>query len=289
MPKNISKNSRISCFCNRPSPKIFIKGKKFDIVKCTNCKLIYADTSLGKKDINKLYDIDDSELRMNPNPIEKDDCLRRLGMIKRCFPKSMKNKNIRMLDFGTGMSNFMYLAKKQGFDIYGYDIDGKINQYHRRRKIKMVDIEKFKDNYFDVITMFHVLEHIDEPVELLTFLKKKLRKNGIIYIDVPNGESLEIKLFGEKSPYLSTSDKGHLYYYSLKTLPNILKGLGFEIVRKRHKGVFAIGLISGFKKKVTGSKDVGNTYEKGRLLAKIYWKTCEILRISDCIEVIARK
>jgi len=153
----------------------------------------------------------------------------------------------------------------------------------------MADLDNVKDDYFDVITLFHVFEHIDKPKELLEFLKKKLRKNGIIYIDVPNGESLEIKLFGEKSPYVSTSDKSHLYYYSLKTLSRMLKDSGFKIVKKRHKGVFAIGLISGLKKKVTGSKDVSSTYEKGRIIANIYRKTCELLRISDCIEVIARK
>ncbi len=289
MPKNPSNRLKIRCFCNEPDPKVLIKGKKFDIVRCRNCKLIYADTSLSKKDINSLYDIDDSYLKINSSAIERDDCLRRLRVIRKYFPKHLANNRIRILDFGTGMSNFTYLAKEQGFDIYGQDIDKKIISFHRRRKMKMVDLENVKDNYFDVITMFHVLEHVDTPVELLEFLKKKLRKNGIIYIDVPNGESLEIKLFGEKSPYLSTSDKSHLYYYSLKTLPKMLKALGFMIVRKRHKGVFAIGLISGFKKKVTGSKDVGTTYEKGKLLAKIYRKTCELLRISDCIEVIARK
>ena len=203
--------------------------------------------------------------------------------------KQSKNRKLRILDFGTGMSNFTYLAKEQGYDAYGQDIDKKIVNFHKKNRMKMANLDTAKDNYFDVITLFHVFEHIDKPKELLEFLKKKLRKNGIIYIDVPNGESLEIKLFGEKSLYVDTSEKAHLYYYSLRTLPEMLKKMGFKIVRKRHKGVFAIGLISGFKKKVTGSKDVGVTYEKAKLLAKLYRKTCELLRISDCIEVIARK
>lgn len=280
---------KIGCFCSNPSKKILIKGKKFNIVRCKNCKLIYADTVVSKSNIVSLYDINDSDLKIRESLIEKDDCLRRLKIIRKCFSKNLKNSQIRVLDFGTGMSNFTYIAKKQGYDVYGQDIDKKIMQFHKRKRMKMADLNKVKDNYFDVITLFHVFEHIDTPVELIAFLKKKLRKGGIIYIDVPNGESLEIKLFGEKSPYVSTSDKSHLYYYSLKTLSRMLKDSGFKIVRKKHKGVFAIGLISGFKKKVTGSKDVGVTYEKGRLIANIYRKTCELLRISDCIEVIGRK
>lgn len=289
MVKTDLKKLKIHCFCKHPDPRVLIKGKKFNIVKCKNCKLIYADTSLSPKDINALYDIDNSELKIRESPIEKDDCIRRLKIIRKFFPKSLKNKQIRILDFGTGLSNFIYLAKKQGYDVYGQDIDQKIMQFHKRKKMKMADINKIKDNYFDVITLFHVFEHIDEPLELLELLKKKLKKNGIIYIDVPNGESLEIKLFGEGSPYVSTSDKSHLYYYSLKTLSRILKDSGFKIVRKKHKGVFAIGLISGFKNKVTGSHNVESTYQKGKLLANIYRKTCELLRISDCIEVIGRK
>lgn len=289
MPKNLPNKLKISCFCDKPNPKIFIKGKKFDIVKCRNCKLIYANTNISKKDIISMYDQPNSALRLIDSEIEKDDCVRRLNVIKMLIKKSARNKKLRVLDFGTGMSNFMYIAKKKGLDVYGYDLDPNIIAFHKKNNMKMVDINHIKDGYFDVITLFHVLEHIDTPLDLLKILKKKLRKGGIIYIDVPNGESLEIKLFGEKSPYVDTSKKAHLYYYSLKTLSKILEREGFKVVRRRHKGVFAIGLIAGFKNKITGSSDVQSTYSKGRWIANIYRKTCELLRISDCIEVIAKK
>jgi 2-polyprenyl-3-methyl-5-hydroxy-6-metoxy-1,4-benzoquinol methylase len=267
-------------------PKLYLKGKRFNLVKCANCKQIYADTSISREDISQIYDLSGYDLHMIKSEIESDDCKRRLKNIKRCFSKGTK---IKILDYGTGMSNFLYIAKKEGFDAYGYDIDPKINRFHRRKRMKMIDLNKVKDKYFDAITLFHVFEHIDTPLEMLDILKSKLKNGGILYIDVPNGESLEIKLFKERSPYVDTSMKAHLYYYSLMTLSRMLRNNGFKIVRKKYKGVFGIGVISSMKKKVTGSEDVGDAYVKRKWLANSYRKLCETFGISDCIEVIARK
>ena len=91
-----------------------------------------------------------------------------------------------------------------------------------------------KDKKYDLITLIHVLEHIEEPKKILLDLKKCLKKNGILYIEVPN-------LFG--SPMLGDI---HLSSFTLDALKNNLLNLDFQIIKSGYshsdKGSFDFGI-----------------------------------------------
>lgn len=278
------KLTKISCFCKNNTPQIMIKGD-INIVKCKNCGLVYADTEISDTEITQKYKINkDYFTEIRNSPIEIDDCKSRLRIIENI----LKHKG-KILDFGTGDSRFLYIAREKGWDAYGVEINEHIAKIHVKNGIKILPEEKLKDDFFDAITMFHVLEHIPQPIGLLLKLNKKLKKNNILVVEVPNINALAVKLFKDKAAYIDTKGKGHLYYYSIKTLENILKKTGFVPIKRVYKGVSGLGQIMKAKEKITGSSAVENMYHYLKPLAICYKKFCEILGISDCIQVIAVK
>ena len=97
----------------------------------------------------------------------------------------------------------------------------------KKWKYEQID-DNLKENYFDLIVLFQVLEHIPNPVEFLNLCKKYLKTNGKIYIEVPNIDDVlitaykipEFKKFYYRQP--------HVYYYSTDTLSQLMKLIGFD-------------------------------------------------------------
>lgn len=81
----------------------------------------------------------------------------------------------------------------------------------------------------DVITMWHVLEHLENPIALLHRLKKLLVPNGVIYIEVPNAEDALLSLYQSNAFADFTYWECHLFLYSNETLKNLIEKAGLKI------------------------------------------------------------
>jgi SAM-dependent methyltransferase len=86
-------------------------------------------------------------------------------------------------------------------------------------------------NAFDAVTMWHVIEHIGSPIEFLQEVRATLVDGGVLALATPNIESLVARATGESWSWLSPPD--HLYFYSPKTLPELLLKSGFEVLEVR--------------------------------------------------------
>ena len=109
------------------------------------------------------------------SPTLEDD-IRRINT----FQSAIKNKNL--LDFGCGWGDFLRGLKKAK-SLNGFELRKECIDYVKKnlKKIKISNnINSFKNN-FDIITLFHVLEHIPYQIETLKLLKSKLKKNGKNY------------------------------------------------------------------------------------------------------------
>ena len=143
------------------------------------------------------------------------------------FEKIIKNKDI--LDFGCGWGGFLNNIKKYK-SLNGIELREECLNYIKSniKKIKVFkNINSFKKN-FDLITMFHVLEHIPYQVETLKILKSKLKKNGKIIIEVPHAEDFlllqdELKEFKNFSLWSE-----HLILHTHKSLKTVLAKSGFK-------------------------------------------------------------
>ena len=119
----------------------------------------------------------------------------------------------KLLDVGAGGGEFTYVSSQLGFDSTGIEPNiGYSNyakdQYHANVKTgQLADV----DGKFDVITMFHVMEHIPDPIKTFKKLYDLLNEDGFLFIEVPNIESFS------QSPG-NTFFKAHIHYFSAATL-----------------------------------------------------------------------
>lgn len=141
-------------------------------------------------------------------------------------------KNGKILDVGCGSGDTLILLQKLGWQAYGLDIDKNAIQAAQRRGIQNVKygtyktIVQYPDCYFDVIRLYHVIEHLDDPSSCLRLIKRKLKGDGELIIGTPNRESLTAWLFD--SYWYNLDTPRHLFLFSPKTLSRLLQKTGFK-------------------------------------------------------------
>jgi 2-polyprenyl-3-methyl-5-hydroxy-6-metoxy-1,4-benzoquinol methylase len=138
--------------------------------------------------------------------------------------KILKNKKI--LDFGCGWGGFLKRTTKAK-SLTGVELRKECIFYIKKnfKKIVVSDNLNNLNEKYDIITMFHVLEHIPYQIETLKELKKKLTKNGKIIIEVPSADDLLLKL-KEFKKFTFWSE--HLILHTENSLRKILKVSGFK-------------------------------------------------------------
>ena len=104
----------------------------------------------------------------------------------------------RILDIGAGTGDFLLECKNQNWEILGIEPNDKAKGIAVGKGIKFGDtIEKLESNSFDVITMWHVLEHVPNLNNQIKELKRLLKPNGTLIIAVPNFKSFDAKHYGK--------------------------------------------------------------------------------------------
>ena len=119
----------------------------------------------------------------------------------------------KLLDVGAGGGEFTYVSSQLGFDSTGIEPNIGYSNYARDQYQANVKTGQLADvdGKFDVITMFHVMEHIPDPIKTFKKLYDLLNEDGFLFIEVPNIESFS------QSPG-NTFFKAHIHYFSAATL-----------------------------------------------------------------------
>ncbi len=130
-----------------------------------------------------------------------------------------------VLDVGSGGGEFIYLLHKLGHTVHGVEPNQGYAAYARSEYGLPVHIGFAQDvalpeEYFDVITMWHVLEHTERPAEVLLKLHRRLKPNGILVIEVPNVEATC------QAPQ-NTFHEAHIFNFNLPTLRKLAEKTGF--------------------------------------------------------------
>lgn len=196
---------------------------------------------------------------------EINDDERRFGQ----FKKLTLNKDI--LDFGCGWGRFLQLnnkAKKK----YAVELRKECINFIKKniKNIQIFETLEKIEIKFDIITMFHVLEHLPNQIEAIKKLKKKLKKNGKIIIEVPSSNDFLLKFDKLKSFKKFTFWSEHLILHNEFSLKKILKAAGFKKIKftyfqrynfNNHLGWFINGTPGGHNyNKNIGDKKIINEY-----------------------------
>ncbi len=135
----------------------------------------------------------------------------RLEMLLRHIENS---NSLKLLDIGAGGGEFVYLACRTGFRATGVEPNLGYSEYAREEygvEVSTSTIDELPNDSADVVTLFHVLEHLAKPEETMKRIYEILNPNGYLFIEVPN------ILQNDASPH-NIFFKAHLYYYSVDTL-----------------------------------------------------------------------
>ena len=125
-----------------------------------------------------------------------------------------------LLDVGAGTGDFLKMANERGWEVYGMEPNQKAASLASQKGIVLKDsLKEFKGEQFDVVTLWHVLEHIpnlEETVELLTDLVKS---NGALIIAVPNFKSFDAEHYGKF--WAAYDVPRHLWHFSKTSIQKI--------------------------------------------------------------------
>jgi 2-polyprenyl-3-methyl-5-hydroxy-6-metoxy-1,4-benzoquinol methylase len=151
---------------------------------------------------------------------------------KRPLPKF--KQGFKLLDIGCGNGHFIFFLQKLGWDCTGIELDkgaaelGRVN-YHVNILTEKLPTASLSYDYFNVITMYHVIEHLHKPDVYVKECYKLLQSGGFLIITTPNINSLVHKQF--KQNWFALDPPRHLTIWSAKALSDFIKSYGFEIVK----------------------------------------------------------
>src|SRR3989344_9410204 len=149
------------------------------VVRCRNCGLVYVNPRIRQEFIIKGY-----------SGGEDSNFVSQVKGRELTFKKSLRlinrySKKGRLLDIGTAAGSFLHVAKKEGWDVYGIEPNRWLCRWGMRHygiSIKPGTIfdNRFKNDFFDVVTLWDVLEHTPEPSKVLDECRRILKKQGLL-------------------------------------------------------------------------------------------------------------
>lgn len=135
-----------------------------------------------------------------------------------------------LLDIGSGTGDFLVIAKQNDWAITGIEPNEKAKQIAINKGVCFVSSTKdLDDNSFDLITMWHVLEHVIDLEEQITELKRILKSTGTIIIAVPNYNSFDAKYYN--SFWAGFDVPRHLWHFSKKAIQILFQRENLKVIK----------------------------------------------------------
>lgn len=168
----------------------------------------------------------------------------KLNVYGRHVPRRLIKRGGRLLDVGCGNGDFLETAREMGLDVAGCEPDPKAAEVCRARGFSVFDGSIHQLPYgpgtFDFISMNHVIEHVEDPQEVLAAAYRLLKPGGLLWLGLPNSQAPGIRIFGPgwkgfHPPY-------HLVIPSGNILRDWLTEAGFSRVDTLRRGAQSPGL-----------------------------------------------
>jgi len=153
------------------------------------------------------------------------------ALLKYSNPESKK-----LLDIGTGKAFLLEIANELGFDCYGLDISKYAVNFARKKfpdRIFEGTLEqaKFENEFFDVVALTDVIEHISDINSLVAEIRRILKPNGLVFVISPHTGSISHKIL--KTNWFQYKFE-HIIYFNLKSIKFLLNKYGFKIQKFKH-------------------------------------------------------
>ncbi|WP_149273710.1 class I SAM-dependent methyltransferase [Pareuzebyella sediminis] len=227
------------------------------------------DFSVTGEDFQLLYDKDLDLLVTEPQPKEleiyyrsenyishtdsKDTFMDRVYHTVKQFNLWLKTNMIHkygaerktLLDFGAGTGDFLITAKGKGWSVAGVEPNPDARMRSREKRMELYQsINDLGDSKFQVITLWHVLEHVPDLENQIELLKKHLEEDGIMLVAVPNYKSYDASYY--KEFWAAFDTPRHLWHFSRSSIHKIFSKHSMKVINTKPMwfDAFYVALLS---------------------------------------------
>ena len=234
--------------CNKNIQSSILSANALDVInsdtylygKCNQCDILVLQNPVEEEKVD--YTSSGYYQRANPrgwwliNKIMSLTMSYRLNAVRKCSSKG-ELKGVRLLDIGCGKGRFLAMAKQEGAQVSG--VEPTLRSFEFAKSVlgddvqnKMMTKDLFPSGSFDVITMWHVFEHIPVPLFMLDACATTLKSGGVLIVAVPNYDGWIAKLGG--SLWFNLDPPRHVIHYNPSALVRLLENAGFTIIDVSH-------------------------------------------------------
>lgn len=204
-------------------------GKYLRTVICKDCGLVWSDPRPGEAEVRKYY-TEDYRLQYKKTYQPKPKHIFRackVALVRYGIMKHVLKPGDKVLDVGSGGGEFLYILKKMGYAVEGIEPSEGYSGYSRKEyglnvHYGFMQDMKLAKGSFDVVTMFHALEHTEDPLSVVQRLKSWVKPSGFLVIEVPNVEAI-CQSPGNRFHF------AHFYNFNTKTLETMGKAAGLQM------------------------------------------------------------
>jgi 2-polyprenyl-3-methyl-5-hydroxy-6-metoxy-1,4-benzoquinol methylase len=227
--------------CDKGEFKLFLEcldntvsRETFSIVQCIYCNFKFTNPRPSMDLLGNYYKSEQYISHSNTKKgfvnstyqvVRKYTLLKKLQLISKFF------KTGNLLDIGCGTGEFLNVFKEAKWSTVGIEPDEQTrknaSQKYSLNIYPEAYLQELKNESFEIITMWHVLEHVPLLNERIEDLKKLIKPNGIIIIAVPNSNSLDAEIY--KEHWAAYDVPRHLYHFTPQTLELIFKKHGLKL------------------------------------------------------------
>ncbi len=209
----------------------------WNYIECRNCELVFLSPIPTDVELNQYYSKYQSSTKID----SKKGYGSKFPLLRKWYhyfsgdvdPRNFVHvsNGARVLDYGCGDAEYLRDFHFRGIQIYGVELDSNIVEKCCSNGLNVRKIENFEkipydDSEFDIIYLMQVFEHLRNPQKFMQELSRVLKPGGILYLAVPNINSIWRKIF-RKNWVSGWFTPFHLFHYNHKTLASIGQQFGF--------------------------------------------------------------
>ena len=217
----------------------FATGEPFDIYKCNKCGFVFTQGAPDEKEIGRYYESPEyiSHSNTNKGIINRIYHIARSIMLQHkvnLIKKLTMLRNGRLLDYGAGTGYFAREMQRKGWQITAIEKSEQARNHSKENyNFEILPEEAFaqlEPQSYDVITLWHVMEHLQNPDAFWEQAKRILDDSGIMIVAVPNCASYDAENYGKH--WAAYDVPRHLWHFTSSTIMRMGEKHGFILERR---------------------------------------------------------